>query len=267
MKYLLKNMIRPFYYYIKNSHEREFVRLYSKWGGVKRYEKFNNVKFLKYNFDIPDLQSFIWQFKEIFVDEIYRFKTNTKKPIIYDCGANIGTSCLYFKEIFKSAKIKAFEADPMIADILKTNMNKNNIDNIEIINSAVWINEDGIEFGSEGADGGSVYANNNRIKTKSIRLKDLINEDSVDLLKMDIEGSEYDVLKDCSDSLKNVRNIFVEYHSWNYKNQKLSEILEILENNNFRYYIESIAKRKHPFINRHLDSNMDLQLNIFGYRA
>ena len=73
MKYLLKNMIRPLYYYFKNPNEREFQRLYTKWGGVKRYEKVNDVKFLKYNFDIPDLQSFFLQFKEIFVDEIYKF--------------------------------------------------------------------------------------------------------------------------------------------------------------------------------------------------
>jgi len=33
------------------------------------------------------------------------------------------------------------------------------------------------------------------------------------MLKIDIEGAEYDVLKDCEDSLENVKNIFVEYHS------------------------------------------------------
>lgn len=35
MKYLLKNMIRPLYYYFKNPNEREFQRLYAKWGGGK----------------------------------------------------------------------------------------------------------------------------------------------------------------------------------------------------------------------------------------
>lgn len=268
MKYLLKNMIRPLYHYIKNKNVRELHRLYDKYGAYKRLEKVNNVKFLKFTFDIPDLPSFIWQFKEIFVDEIYKFDTKEEQPTIYDCGANIGMSCLYFKQLFPNAKIKAFEADPMIVDILKSNLAKNSINDIEIINKAVWKDYNGIEFGSEGADGGSIYANGKKIKIESIRLKDYLeHENFIDLLKLDIEGAEYEVLKDCANSLSNVRNIFVEYHSWNNSPQKLSEILEILELNSFRYYLENISIRKNPFINFAKDQNMDLQLNIFGVKV
>ena len=260
-------MIRPLYHYVKNKNEREFHRLYDKWGGCKRYERVNNVKFLQCTFDIPDLPSFIWQFKEIFVDEIYRFDSSTQQPIIYDCGANVGTSCLYFKQIFPNAKIKAFEADPMIANTLKSNLSKNGINDVEIINKAVWIDDDGIEFGSEGADGGSINATDNKIKIESVRLKDLLEKEvQIDLLKIDIEGAEYQVLKDCGKSLDGVQNLFVEYHSWNNENQKLSEILDIFEANGFRYYIEDLSKRKQPFINHARGQNMDLQLNIFGYR-
>jgi len=267
MNTLLKTMIRPLYHYLKNPYEREFQRLYNKWGGVKRYERVDNVKFLKYSFDIPDLPSFVWQFKEIFVDEIYKFDSNNKQPVIFDCGANVGTSCLYFKQLFPNAKIKAFEADPMIADILKSNLSKNGINDVEVIDKAVWVDDDGIEFGSEGADGGSINVNNNKIKVESVRLKDFLGkEEKIDLLKIDIEGAEYEVLKDCKDTLKNVQNIFVEYHSWNSSAQQLSEILNIFEINGFRYCIEDIGKRKYPFINHNRELNMDLQLNIFGYR-
>ncbi|MGF7404799.1 FkbM family methyltransferase [Campylobacter concisus] len=267
MKYLLKNMIRPLYHYIKSKNEREFYRLYDKWGKHKRYERVNNVKFHKYSFDVPDLPSFVWQFKEIFVDEIYKFQTDSITPVIFDCGSNIGMSCLYFKQLFKNAKIKAFEADPEIAKVLKANITNNNINDVEIIDKAVWINNEGIEFGSDGADGGSVNAGNNKVKIKSIRLREFLEKEAfIDLLKIDIEGAEYNVLKDCNDSLKNVQNIFIEYHSWNSESQKLGEILEILENNRFRYYTEGITKRRHPFVNHGKDVNMDLQLNVFGYK-
>ena len=177
-------------------------------------------------------------------------------------------SCLYFKKLYPKAKIKAFEADPKIARVLENNLAKNSIlDGVEIINSAVWIDEDGIEFSSEGADGGSVYGGKNKIKLNSIRLKNYLeNEKHIDMLKIDIEGAEYEVLKDCKDSLSNVKNLFVEYHSWNKTNQKLSDILEVFEKNGFRYYIESLTKRKNPFINKGELENMDLQLNIFGVR-
>ena len=176
MKYLLKNILRSIYLYIKNPKEREFQRLFDKWGGVKRYERIKDVKFLDYVFDVPDLPSFIWQFKGIFVDEIYKFESKTDMPLIYDCGANIGVSCLYFKKLFPKAKIKAFEADPLIASILKNNLLKNGINDVEIINKVIWINNNGVEFGSDGADGGSVYMSNNKTKVESIRLKELLKK-------------------------------------------------------------------------------------------
>jgi hypothetical protein len=88
------------------------------------------------------------------------------------------------------------------------------------------------------------------------------------MLKIDIEGAEYDVLKDCSSSLDKVKNIFIEYHSYVNCVQKLSEILEILEKNNFRYFIKPVNDREKPLINRKnkFNPNMDLQLNIYGYK-
>jgi FkbM family methyltransferase len=216
---------------------------------------------------VPDMLSFIGQCKELFVDEIYNFQSKSSSPVIFDCGANVGTSCVYFKTLYPTAKIKAFEADDNITQYLRENLQHNNITDVDVIDSAVWIHSDGISFSCEGADGGSIQGSDNLNKVKSIRLRDYLQkEEIVDLLKIDIEGAEYEVLKDCKDTLDNVENIFIEYHSWNNSPQKLSEILAILEKNNFRYYISSISERSHPFINIGLDQNMDLQLNIFGVR-
>lgn len=141
------------------------------------------------------------------------------------------------------------------------------MDNVEVINSAVWIDNNGIEFSREGADGVSIYGDTNKIKMESIRLKKYLEkEEKIDMLKIDIEGAEYEVLKDYQNSLENVENLFVEYHSLNNSNQKLSEILEIFEKNGFRYYIGSLTKRKNSFVNKGKNKKMDLQLNIFGVR-
>lgn len=183
-------------------------------------------------------------------------------------GQILGQVVYILNSFFPNAKIKAFEADPMIADVLKSNLAKNGISDVEIINKAVWVDDSGIEFGREGAYGGSIIASGNKIKVDSIRLKEYLEqEQEIDLLKIDIEGAEYEVLKDCANSLSNVKKIFVEYHSWNSSSQKLSEILKVLEINNFRYYIDNISKRKQPFINHAKEQNMDLQLNIFGVKV
>lgn len=267
MKTLFRDMSRLIYHYLKSKNQREFYRLYDKLGNRNRFEMIRDVKFFKYKFDIPDAPSFIWQFKDIFVDEVYKFKSEHKIPVIFDCGSNIGTSILYFRQNYGNAKIIGFEADENIADICIRNLKRNNINNVNIIKNAVWIDDKGVDFSIDGADGGSIMNFENIKRKNSIRLKDYLQkEEIISMLKIDIEGAEHKVLCDCSDSLGNVENIFIEYHSWNNSDQKLSEILNILERNNFRYYIESINKRIQPFINQSRDGNMDLQLNIFGYK-
>ena len=84
---------------------------------------------------------------------------------------------------------------------------------------------------------------------------------------MDIEGAEVDILNDCKDMLKNIKNIFVEYHSWNDQRQRLNELLEVLSKNNFRYFLKSVSKRKSPFINKAKNRDIHLQLNIFAYKV
>ena len=264
----MKGIIKKIYNLVVNKNFRQFVFLNIRYSRYPRFQKINNIKFLKYRLDVPDAASFLGQIKEIFVDDSYKFISTNKKPVILDCGANIGLSCLYFKSLYPDAKITAFEADKNISRILSTNLNTNNIFDVMIINSAVWIDDNGIEFSTDGADGGSIHGSSNKSIVNSLSLKYFLENKfkKIDLLKIDIEGAEYEVIKDCKNSLKNVKNIFIEYHSWSNSSQKLSEILSILENNNFRYFIDGICGRSQPFVNNGKDRNMDLQLNIFGIK-
>ncbi len=256
------------YRVFKNSNYRKFIWLSIFYGSKKRFVartfRINGLKIFT-----PDTLSFIWQYKEIFADEDYKFQTDSSIPVIYDCGANIGMSCLYFSSNYPTSKIKAFEADPTIEKILNNNLHKNNVSNVEVIGKAVWIDNNGIDISLEGADGASIYSKTNLTKVHTIRLKDMIEEElKIDMLKIDIEGAEYDVLKDCKNSLSNVENIFIEYHSFIDTEQKLSEILNILEENHFRYFIKPVNDREAPLINRKnkFNPNIDLQLNIYGYK-
>lgn len=266
MKLFLQILFKEIYSFLTDSNYRKFLKLAFLYGNKPRYTN-AKVRFLDYEILIVDYLSFIWQFKEIFVDENYMFNSTSRSPVIYDCGANIGMSCIFFKKKFPDSKIIAFEPDPKVCKVLSENLK--NYQGIEIINKAVWINNDEIEFSAEGADAGSIYGNKNKIKIKSIRLKDLIeSENKIDMLKIDIEGAEVEILKDCKNNLNNVKNIFIEYHSFIKDHQALSSLLKILEENNFRYFIKQPMDRKIPFVNK-MNKNypeMDLQLNIFAYK-
>ena len=103
-------------------------------------------------------------------------------------------------------------------------------------------------------------------KTKSVRLKDLLTE-KVDFLKIDIEGAEYEVLIDCESKLSFVENLFIEYHGNYNEMYKLNKILNILIENNFKYYIkEAGVTFEHPFYDRENIYDFDTQLNIFAFK-
>jgi hypothetical protein len=97
------------------------------------------------------------------------------------------------------------------------------------------------------------------------RLRDYLQE-PIDMLKLDIEGSETEVLMDCADLLINVANIGMEYHAFIDRPQELHIILRLLAQAGFRVYIESVNTVAHPLVRQHEYQGMDTQITIFGYR-
>lgn len=268
MVLFFKILFKDLYHLLRTRNSRVFLKLAFRYGDAKRYRP-KTVAFFNYTMDVPDCQSFLWQFKEIFADENYRFQADTDTPLIYDCGANIGLDALYFKRLYPKARIKAFEADPAIAALLQKNLHTNGFTDVQVVGKAVWIADTTVSFASEGADGGAMTEDTGQMRVPAIRLKDwLLAEERIDLLKMDIEGAETAVIRDCGDALQRVKNIFIEYHAYVGQPQALDEILRILGGNGFRYFIRSEADRKQPFVNRtnRKTPAMDLQLNIFAYR-
>src|SRR5699024_1771569 len=102
-------------------------------------------------------------------------------------------------------------------------------------------------------------------KTKAVRLRDFLNR-QIDFLKIDIEGAEYEVLKDIKDHLDKVKKLFVEYHGSFEQNRELIEILNIITTAGFRFYIkEATELYTSPFMGKSKDSLYDIQLNIFCF--
>ena len=259
----LKQLLLYFYSFLKTKEHRTFWWLNFRLSQHKRYKKKEEIKVLGFKITIIDSASFLSQFYELFISRSYAFKAR-ETPLIIDCGSNIGMSCLYFKSIYPKATILALEADPDIAKVLEENMNKNKFNDIKVIPKAVWINNKGITFATEGADAGSIFGKNSKKSVLSIRLKDILKQyELIDLLKIDIEGAELEVLEDCKDQLHKVTNLIVEYHSWNNFEQKLDVLLSLLKQANYRYSLESINNKKMPLVNHTYEQDMDLQANVY----
>lgn len=241
---------------------------YKKLKESKRFEQ-HEVTIFGTKIIIPDAPSFFFFIKEFFELEIYKFKTDSQNPLIIDCGANMGMSIIYFKKLYPNCKIIAFEPDESIFKVLSHNLNSFNLNNITLINKALWHTETTLDFYVEGGDGGRIstkYDKNNIINIKTDILSNYLKT-KIDFLKIDIEGSETVVLEESQHLLINVKNIFIEYHSKTGYPQDLSVVLSILEKCGFRYYITHTCHNSNsPLIKINNNGIFDNQLHIFGYR-
>lgn len=263
MKLFLEVCFRNLYYFFSSKEHRNFYKLLLLYGDKKRYQSLS-IAVSGFKIKVPDALSFIWQYKEIFVDQSYKFNSKNINPVIIDCGSNIGLSALYYNMEYPNANIYCIEADPGIAKILSENLVANNC-KATIIPKAAWIHNNGVTFSSEGSDSGSVGTGD--VNIDSLDLAEYLRGfEEIDFLKMDIEGAENTVIPHIANELKKVNTLFLEYHSSYTENQKLNELLSILKNAGFHYYIKTENKRKSPFVNLHQDRMYDLQLNIYAYR-
>ncbi|HMU59985.1 MAG TPA: FkbM family methyltransferase [Chitinophagaceae bacterium] len=229
--------------------------------------KIRGHKMLNASFFYQNPQEFLHGIKEIFIEKIYKVSL-PDNPYIIDCGANIGLSVLYFKNIFPDAEILAFEPDERNFSLLEKNIRSFNLSNIGLRKEAVWNEDTWINFTEEASMSSKIEMNGSGSKkVKASRLRDFLNR-KVDFLKIDIEGAEYTVLCDIADKLKNVDNMFIEYHG-NYDQQiELTKLFVILTENNFNYYIkEALSVYNHPFIQEKNNKIVyDIQLNIFCHK-
>jgi FkbM family methyltransferase len=214
---------------------------------------------------------FLAMYQDIFVNKIYNFTNDINEPkLILDCGANIGIASIYFARRYSNAKIIAFEPDEKNLKIFEANVSDNNLKNVSIIKKAIWINNDGVAFDSGNDLRSKIDNSNNKtaVLTKTQRLQEILqNEDSIDFLKLDIEGAEMLVIEDCKDEIYKIKKMFIEYHSDPKTPQELHKILQILTNANFRYYInEDCSLTNNPLLPINPIWGFDLQLQIFAYK-
>lgn len=213
---------------------------------------------------------FLHNYKEIFEEHVYYFESENKSPLIIDCGSNIGLSIIYFKTLFPESTVIGFEPDPDIFNLLQTNLRSFNFTNVEPRNEAVWTKNELLTFKKGYLEGHIVNEEGDRQNTitiKAIRLRELLEKyNTIDFLKIDIEGAELDVLEDCADLLPRVKNLFIEFHNNGGRYlSELTRLLSVLETRGFAYYMkEAYNFIPYPFSKHSRENMKDLwnSLNI-----
>ena len=163
-----------------------------------------------------DINSF---YQTIFNEE-YKVNLDFEPKIILDLGANIGLSSIFFLNKYPDAIVFAVEPDLSNFNLLFENTKSYN--NIVRYNNGVWNRNAFLEIkdNSIGYWGYSVFEvpkkTNNSIDAISIsQIVESNNIHQIDLLKVDIEGSEIEIFSDNFEEwLKITKVIIIELHDW-----------------------------------------------------
>jgi FkbM family methyltransferase len=143
---------------------------------------------------------------------------------VLDLGAYSGlTSIVFAKKVGQTGKVIAVDADPCNIMCIKKNVGRFQRDHdnlIDILEGAVWINDEGILFSSEGNMGSSavIFVGRNRgalIRVPSFTLSQIADRydlKRVDFIKCDVEGAERDIFKDDKFFDRYAPRIIVEVH-------------------------------------------------------
>jgi FkbM family methyltransferase len=153
--------------------------------------------------------------EEVFCDAEYQATLSRPPRRVLDLGSNIGASVLYFAQRYPGTEIVGVEASPKLFRLLQANVG--DLPNVTLRNAAVSTTAEPVTF----FEGVSSWAGSTRASdwtraecgtaVEGVPLDTLLGG-GVDLMKIDIEGGEFDVLPG-SQRLGDVGAVLGEIHS------------------------------------------------------
>jgi FkbM family methyltransferase len=158
--------------------------------------------------------------RELVLDRVYEsggVALHAGMGTVLDAGAHVGIFSLQASQW--ADRVVALEAGPVMFGILALNVERNSLNNVDARHCALWsTSTECLKFSAAAhTAGGSVVKRaqgegSGAGEVRAVSLDDLISElGHIDLLKIDIEGAEYEVLAACQ-NLASISNIVGEIH-------------------------------------------------------
>jgi len=185
-------------------------------------------------------------------------KEIAKGDIVLDIGANIGYFTLIFSQIVgKDGRVYAFEPDPNNFEILKKNIEINNIKNVILIQKAVSNTSKPLSLYLCDYNHAQhrIYPSsrcNEKIDVESTTIDEYLAGteffNKINFVKMDVEGSEYDAIDGMKKTLQSNLSLkmLCEFSPKQIQERGLQpqDILNQLLNHNFKIYPITTAGEK-----------------------
>lgn len=162
-------------------------------------------------------------FYQVFMEHEYAVLQDLKNVrLIIDCGANVGYSAAYFLTLYPEAKLIAIEPDSANFAILERNL-KPYGDRVQLHMAGIWSHPTGLTVCRGTYRDGAEWSTQVRAslpgETPDVEAIDIATllrasgHEQIDMLKIDIEGSEVVIFRDnYAEWLDRTRNMAVEIH-------------------------------------------------------
>lgn len=175
--------------------------------------------------DPSDDRNLDWKVvKETWVENIYQINPSDfdDTGIFIDIGANIGAVSVYVASFNRDlevgkrrVKVYSYEPEPHNLSLFSTNVKRNKVaDDIKIITKAVYP-QSPVMISNQGGNANVLRPNEDSVEVEAVNLENVFANNKIvacDVMKIDIEGAEYDVIKDASiEVLKKIKYITLEF--------------------------------------------------------
>jgi FkbM family methyltransferase len=159
---------------------------------------------------------------------------------IWDVGAHAGYYTLLASlGVGHQGKVVAFEPFPENIACLRKHIAINNANNVRVVEAAVANSDGMISFKSGPTSTRGSIANDGELKVRSIRLDTLVERGNIplpDLIKLDIEGAEFQALQGAQRTIETYHPlIFLATHG----NEVRKQCLEFLQSSG--YVLEAVS--------------------------
>ena len=172
------------------------------------------------------------------LEEGFDIKEN---DVIIDIGAHVGYFTVYAAQKVKDGKIISFEPSKESFQVLENNLKINSIQNVIAENLGVRSKsgDSTLYIDKNHEIGDSMFSNDDSLTKENVQvtsIPEIVKKhkiESIDLMKLDCEGAEYEIILELPPSILNtIKKIAMEVHD--IENYSISDIENFLTKNNFQ---------------------------------
>ncbi len=202
---------------------------------------FGNRRGCLFSVEVPDFKHPIWMrgrtsdvatFAQVFAQAEYDISSTAQgralreqydalvasgdRPLIIDCGANIGLSCVWFANHFPMARIVGVEPD--LGNNTVASKNLSEYSNVELRHGAIWDVDSSLDIvnpdGKPWAYRVEQTTEPSKRTVPGFTITGLSNGGPIFIVKIDIEGAEKFLFRSNMEWINKTTLIAIELHDW-----------------------------------------------------